>query len=665
MTEVECWDDDPDFASDVDNASLFTQSIATTSASTSVDDGFSFDDSISRLNSLSISDVPSAHSRVEQWNQQVHNLNHELSSNKNRISSNVEGYEDDFSFDEEGEEGNNEFNTLRPNKYQDADVDEFNTIRASETASQRPPIPFSSDTLKKTYLSSENDARYPSVSDSPYCESEGFSSFEDDFEIDPDTDLNSILHRKQNRMDPKASFSSVEQSSLRTPSSAHNDDGFWDDFDIDFNNETESIFRKKIRSPNTINQKHPYISSTISYQPNVHQDAKYYPLCKDIFPSLANENPPSDNPKLKYSSKTLSKRDTSSHYPETLKASSKHSSPVKGNSSISSTWTPSNLKIYHSKNSMGLMDLDALKTVASNSKYRTKPKNCKTYGDGTELDTLDELPVDYEFELKLRKKQTTKVSGTPKSKHTGSTQEWHSHTTPRSTSKHDNNLNNITNSAKNEHIRSQRQHKTHAAPSKELTKESLSNDQLSVKEKRRHHKKAPTLIQNLNSPRTPKIVGKMRYNPAKHCWEGNDYAIRDFDTPISPSRPALISNISTKKGIQVVGNMVYDPTRLRWIDNSISGQEAEDPFSGFDDLEDTDSTSQYLNENSGSFNGSINSIINFPDMSEIYDVGPEFEKKQFSEDIQWRKRIDGWFFSFKNDDRSRLWELYNILNAEQ
>ncbi|WBW71964.1 two-component GAP Byr4 [Schizosaccharomyces osmophilus] len=653
MTEIESWDDDPDFASDADNVSLFAQSIATTttSADTTPDDDF-FEGSLGKLNSLSLN--PSSDSPLldKSVNTKVHQLG------KNNDKGNFDEYEDDFDFSPE--ETDSEFQTIRPSHL--SSVDQNQTIRAPHPTTIRPSV---------HSLVPENDyeqhagasARSFSPSNSALYDFDDFSSFESDLEIDPDTDLADLLQRKSNNIDPKSSFSSVEQSSLRTPSSARGEDDFWDDFELDPTEEPETIFRKKAPELSTVNPKHPYISSTIAFHPKVPQETKAYPMCKEIFPSLSHEQEASANTpsSLKQPPKLQSKYSQNgvpySH--DTIRPSHVSSSSKKGSPSFA-TWTPSNLKQEAQSSHNFYLDINDLKSAAKTSKYKTRPRHVRRYGDGTELDGLDDLPVNYDYE-----------NGYQGRLHPPARNHSHNpslHSSPSRNKRNENLLSNITNIQKSDphyYKGNKGNRKNTVTPSKEMTLEALSNDQLNSKTlKYSQKKREPTLIKNLSSPKTPKLVGKMRYNPAKQCWEGNDHAIRDFDAPISPSKPALISNISARKGIQVVGNMVFDPTRFRWINNVDAVEEEPDPFAGLDDLENEDSVSQLADNTNDTINKSINSLYSLTDTSEIYDVGPEFEKKQYTEEKLWRKWVDGWYLSTKRNNLKRLWELYNILNAE-
>ncbi|KAG8893436.1 hypothetical protein FRC00_010523, partial [Tulasnella sp. 408] len=111
-------------------------------------------------------------------------------------------------------------------------------------------------------------------------------------------------------------------------------------------------------------------------------------------------------------------------------------------------------------------------------------------------------------------------------------------------------------------------------------------------------KKKPTLIRNLGGTNSPKVVGDMKWNPKTLKWEGNDSILKEFETS-SSARPALITHLtgssvggltsppgtfsSLMSGARVVGEMMFDPVRMCWI--STKGEE-EDPFASMDEMGD-------------------------------------------------------------------------------
>ncbi len=160
----------------------------------------------------------------------------------------------------------------------------------------------------------------------------------------------------------------------------------------------------------------------------------------------------------------------------------------------------------------------------------------------------------------------------------------------------------------------------------------------------------------------------MQYNPALYKWEGNENAIAAFDAPPSPKSPkptpALITNRGAMQGVRVVGGMVFDPQRMCWLKMAPSQpskngvavtSDEEDVFAGLDDLEDRSSkatTGVKANRPLGD-TGGADSATNIDDKSggessdewpitEEFDVGPEFIKRQRAEEEKWRRKVSSW-----------------------
>ncbi|KIW68502.1 hypothetical protein PV04_04444 [Phialophora macrospora] len=190
---------------------------------------------------------------------------------------------------------------------------------------------------------------------------------------------------------------------------------------------------------------------------------------------------------------------------------------------------------------------------------------------------------------------------------------------------------------------------------------------------------------DVNRPKTEK---GMSYNPLLFRWEGNENDVAPFDvpdfyprvgsptthgrggSPNSKAQVALISNVgSSVTGVQVVGGMVFDPSQMRWLkiaenpDGSMSSvrgasvqvEEEEDVFAGLEDLKEEDETRSRSGtlQNISSVNQSRDS---FDDgevghssgdewgigVSEEFDVGPEFVRRQRSEEERWRRKVEKW-----------------------
>jgi len=178
----------------------------------------------------------------------------------------------------------------------------------------------------------------------------------------------------------------------------------------------------------------------------------------------------------------------------------------------------------------------------------------------------------------------------------------------------------------------------------------------------------------------------MRYNPVTFRWEGNENLVQDFDniSPISPKpAPALITNVSAMQNVQVVGGMVFDPQRMCWLklaslqpgaNGLVAIQDEDDVFAGLDDLDDKG----WSNDPGGRTLGAPNDlgpVANGDDQSggessdewpitEEFDVGPEFIKRQRAEEEKWRRKVDKWVGSERRklDDGWR-WAIRDLVKS--
>lgn len=181
-------------------------------------------------------------------------------------------------------------------------------------------------------------------------------------------------------------------------------------------------------------------------------------------------------------------------------------------------------------------------------------------------------------------------------------------------------------------------------------------------------------------------VNGMHYNPTTFRWEGNDNLVKDFDTPPAKSpkpAPALITNVSAMQNVQVVGGMVFDPQRMCWLklasqqpatNGAVAVQDEDDVFAGLDDLNETTSSDPPGARTSGAFDDSGflgsgddrsggESSDEWP-ITEEFDVGPEFIKRQRVEEEKWRRKVDGWvgFRRQKSGDCWR-WAIRDLLKS--
>jgi hypothetical protein len=162
----------------------------------------------------------------------------------------------------------------------------------------------------------------------------------------------------------------------------------------------------------------------------------------------------------------------------------------------------------------------------------------------------------------------------------------------------------------------------------------------------------------------------MHYNPAMCRWEGNENAVAAFDPPSSPRSPkpspALIANAGARQGVQVVGGMVFDPQRMCWLKmaprqpgnrrSTLISEEEEDVFAGLDNLEDRPRKSDAGEKGRRTFSGGSASGDPIPDgddrsggessdewpITEEFDVGPEFIRRQRAEEEKWKRKAGKW-----------------------
>lgn len=209
----------------------------------------------------------------------------------------------------------------------------------------------------------------------------------------------------------------------------------------------------------------------------------------------------------------------------------------------------------------------------------------------------------------------------------------------------------------------------------------------------------------------------MYYNPDLCRWEGNDTALTPFDVPdFLPRQPspsearhpniktggavgmsspgatpgtgkpnlALIMNVGGSSGVQLVNGMVFDPRQMKWLKvahgergegirsgtGSVQLEEEEDVFAGLEDLKEESENMSSMHEapRDRSVSGAHDNTDPFttepaqvplPDddddaahasghsgdewgVAEEFDVGPDFVRRQRSEEERWRRKVEKW-----------------------
>ncbi|EJD55573.1 hypothetical protein AURDEDRAFT_109849 [Auricularia subglabra TFB-10046 SS5] len=222
-------------------------------------------------------------------------------------------------------------------------------------------------------------------------------------------------------------------------------------------------------------------------------------------------------------------------------------------------------------------------TQPAAAKMLRKPKRQRLYGDGTELDGIEDLPTDRDKERKYRVAAKSPPNRLPLSR------------SPKDQSTIG------RRSGQSSSISSQDTAKP--APGAVRTKPRDVRAPDSPTRRRRAGtvtnlgRRKPTLIRNLGGSAAPKVVGDMKWNPQTLRWEGNEHVLRDFDAAVGTStRPALITQLTGSSigspvssfagGARIVGNMIFDPARMCWISRLPPEEDEPDVFADMADDED-------------------------------------------------------------------------------
>lgn len=235
------------------------------------------------------------------------------------------------------------------------------------------------------------------------------------------------------------------------------------------------------------------------------------------------------------------------------------------------------------------------------TKILRRPKRARTYGDGTELDGIEDLPTDREQEGRYRVLPRGAPASAPRLSKGASEKDTKS-TIGRKSGKREGTDSKQPVPVTNTLRRKERIDFTAAMtvenpPRKPSRKKLTPQTPSSVPSGTT--KRKPTLIRNLGGAGPPKVVGDMKWNPQTLRWEGNEQALRDFDAATSSStRPALITHLTGSSigspvanfaaGARVVGNMIFDPSRMCWISRLPPEEDEPDVFADLADDEEDD-----------------------------------------------------------------------------
>ncbi|KAJ6604526.1 hypothetical protein DFH09DRAFT_312802 [Mycena vulgaris] len=331
-----------------------------------------------------------------------------------------------------------------------------------------------------------------------------------------------------------------------------------------------------------------------------------------------------------------------------------------------------------------------------------RPKRQRTFGDGTELDGIDDLPTDREKESRYRvqpKGYGNRVPGGsyPSKSEKGTIRRKRREGSDGGSLDAHSPLGPSTNIAKHA-TRAELSPKFHADPPRKKKQNSSPTAP--------YGKKKPTLIRNLGGSGAPRVVGDMRWNPQTLRWEGNEHVLREFDAAVGTStRPALITHLtgssigspvgSFANGARIVGNMIFDPARMCWISTLPPDEDEPDVFANLADDEDDDEdagweskggtirASLQLGSSTSSATTAIPSATPSPARSEsyvratsesdgergsrasmVYDVDETFLESCRAAEERHRLEMKGWNFArqdpFAEPDHSHLYEIREL-----
>ncbi|KAK9459272.1 uncharacterized protein V1516DRAFT_679461 [Lipomyces oligophaga] len=291
----------------------------------------------------------------------------------------------------------------------------------------------------------------------------------------------------------------------------------------------------------------------------------------------------------------------------------------------------------------------AVRREAPTTKTLLKPVGRQLFGDGTELDNIEDLQIAGEGtnrSLNSGGKRFSSMGNDNLNIHPSQERVCNPPPLPAEVPKSRSTLNrNSTRSMVNLRTRrplssynAAQETDEHALPKLDTTSFKIGVNKISavpapqvpisnpvISRTRRKAQHRPHLIRPLGDIATvPRQEKGMKYNPHTFTWEGNESVTAEFNnvTLTPPSRPALISNITATKGVQVVGGMVFDPARMCWFnvsdvmrkshsaelgvpstsenqeekiefDFDAAAEAHEDPFAGFDEFGSSEDESEY------------------------------------------------------------------------
>lgn len=321
-------------------------------------------------------------------------------------------------------------------------------------------------------------------------------------------------------------------------------------------------------------------------------------------------------------------------------------------SSGSSNMRPVNLRTVQSMANLGEKHHHSSNaTTTRGSKYSRAARKSRVYGDGSELEVLDELTTN-DFEER-------RFMVAPK----------------------------IASSIQHQPLDVYREKPA-------LKRTNPKHKHTDQESSQRTSRRRMGLIRQLGKGPAVSITSNgMKFDPIRNVWEGNDIELKKFDS-LNSKGPGLIKGVT--KGAQRVGNMEFDPEEMKW--KSISEDRDDDPFAELEDLpEESAASTPSLRGHHHSYStdfgqlgqamSTVNTIKGNHDRrvysmktqpvsnmtasaslqfdgrltGQEFVVTPRFVEKLQHEEIRWDRKTKAWYAPGEEIDRKYLWEIRNMV----
>ncbi|TPX38871.1 hypothetical protein SeMB42_g04267 [Synchytrium endobioticum] len=313
------------------------------------------------------------------------------------------------------------------------------------------------------------------------------------------------------------------------------------------------------------------------------------------------------------------------------------------------------------------------KADSTGSKIMKKPKAKTVYGDGTELDGIEDLPVaSASAKYKSQnnrfsssnsiKISSSKLSAAP---HTPLSQSFANRSVRRQTPPGSTMPQTIPRVVTSSPIPPVMPSRSANTSSSSLASSSgvpprVPGPQTSVIANKKTLKRQKKVVvghiqpigQNPGGGKSAAALTKantgMVYNPILQKWEGNEDVLKDFDR-VTPVKPLLIRNIGGHKRSAIENGMVFDPVKMCWL-----GNDQYDPFADIANLSLVDVVAVAPSAESMSCNPHTNQR-NQPISSEVeteFDIPDDFKTRLLMMENRHKLFVGNWYPRAMHESKS-------------